>query len=110
MSERKRPAPFSCNCGRRWDGYDQAHCASCHQHFGSVNGFDLHRVGSDGDRHCADPATLAWGPKSKHAGKPRLRASGGPHGVTWVAEVQNSRFRAPAGAGDAAIGNQGALL
>lgn len=30
------------------------HC-SCGRHFASLEAFDLHRVGSNGNRHCEDP-------------------------------------------------------
>lgn len=32
-------------CPRTWAGLAEAHCASCHQTFGSVTGFDKHRYG-----------------------------------------------------------------
>ena len=32
----------------------QAHCAVCHETFGSVSGFDRHRRGGE----CVDPATI----------------------------------------------------
>ena len=105
MSEYKRPGAWHCgDCGRRWDGLEQAHCPTCHRHWGSVAAFDLHRQGPIDARFCADPETIVWGPASRYAGKPRLRGAEGPHGVTWVLTVQNSLFVVPAGRGDAALG------
>ncbi len=45
------------NCGRcpkTWRGLSKAHCATCHETFGSVRSFDRHRTNG----HCAEPATL----------------------------------------------------
>lgn len=42
-------------CGRcpaRWTGDTMAHCGSCCQMFGSVHGFDEHRVGTGRYRRC----------------------------------------------------------
>lgn len=106
MTERKKPAPFSCPvCERRWDGADQAHCrAGCCRHFGSVRAFDLHRQGPVDDRRCADPAEIVWGDDSKQAGKPRLKGVDGPHGVTWVLAVDRIHPARLAGARDAGTG------
>ena len=69
-------AGASCGgCARRWSGFGQAHCPTCHAHFGSVFGFDVHRVGGV----CRDPATLV----DRH-GKPVLVERTGPFGSTWV--------------------------
>ena len=43
--------PHSCRCGRRWTGFDTAHCVSCHATFTSVTGFDKHRK----DGECINP-------------------------------------------------------
>lgn len=86
MSERKSLVKFSCRCGRGWDGLTQAHCATCHRHFGSVAAFDMHRQGSADDRFCADPEIIVRGEDSKHAGRPRLRAAESPHGVVWISD------------------------
>lgn len=66
-------------CGTTWHGLTECHCARCHQHFGSVRGFDEHRVGPDDDRRCADPATLI-----RADGSPRL--VGVPRGdrTVWI--------------------------
>lgn len=36
---------MSCckGCGREWGGHREAHCATCHQHFGSTSAFDRHQ-------------------------------------------------------------------
>lgn len=70
-------AQASCGgCDRRWGiGTNAAHCAKCHRHFGSVSGFDRHRVGGE----CIDPATL----RTKDGMSSlvlRMKASG----LTWV--------------------------
>lgn len=88
-TERLKRAPWHCDCGRRWDGLAQVHCAAalCHRHFGSVSAFDLHRAGPVDSRYCADPASAIWGLGSKYADLPRLKPVDGPHGVTWVLTV-----------------------
>lgn len=45
-------------CETTWHGLTECHCASCHAHFGNVEAFDKHRVGSVDTRSCADPETL----------------------------------------------------
>lgn len=42
----KKPAP------------SQAHCAECHETFGGVRGFDLHREGTVADRSCLHPEAM----------------------------------------------------
>jgi hypothetical protein len=39
-----RPTPF------------QAHCPTCHRHFGGVTGFDKHRS----NNHCLDPGAFGY--------------------------------------------------
>lgn len=46
------------DCGTVWHGLTECHCATCHAHFGNIEAFDKHRVGSVDTRSCADPATL----------------------------------------------------
>lgn len=36
----------------------QAHCPSCHETFGGVRGFDLHREGTVYDRSCLSPEAV----------------------------------------------------
>jgi hypothetical protein len=67
--------PASCSCGRTWTGLAQAHCPTCHRHFGSVAGFDRHRPSG----HCQDPA-----PMTTRAGRRIFRIAEGPLGGTWV--------------------------
>lgn len=47
---------ISCKCGARWTGPGRAHCAAddCHQTFGGVTSFDVHRKNGT----CLDPAVL----------------------------------------------------
>lgn len=77
---------FGCNCGRQWRGLSQAHCPTCHAHFGSVDGFDRHRAGTGG---CHDPATMA-----DKQGAPVYNASEGPFGTTWVRNRPGGHYRA----------------
>jgi hypothetical protein len=45
--------PHSCGrCPARWSGANTAHCGGCHQTFGGVRAFDLHRRGGV----CLEPA------------------------------------------------------
>jgi hypothetical protein len=47
--------PNTCGgCTNTWMGHTCAHCSVCHETFGSVRSFDLHRKGS----RCADPAAM----------------------------------------------------
>lgn len=64
-----------CSCGREWTGLAQAHCPSCHAHFGSVIGFDRHRVTG----RCVDPAGI-----TARTGRRVFRIADGPLGGTWV--------------------------
>lgn len=64
-------------CPRRWTGLAEAHCPTCHRHFGSVSAFDKHRVAGS----CADPAALR-GPKT---GKPLLVPVQRASGEVWMA-------------------------
>jgi hypothetical protein len=69
---------FGCNCGRQWTGLAQAHCCTCHEHFGSVAGFDRHR--SSG--RCQDPAHI-----TTRAGRRVFRSAESPFGGTWVLDT-----------------------
>lgn len=71
-----RRGRFSCQCGRRWRAFRDAHCAGCHRHFGSVHAFDIHRVGDQ----CSDPATITTRDQRRNA----LKAVDGPDGRVWV--------------------------
>ena len=68
----------SCNCGRNWTGLAQAHCTVCHEHFGSVRGFDRHR--STG--RCQDPAGIV-----ARSGRRVFRNADGGLGGTWVLDT-----------------------
>lgn len=41
-------------CGVAWTGHARNHCPTCHETFGGVGGFDMHRR----DGRCVDPATV----------------------------------------------------
>jgi hypothetical protein len=46
-------------CHEGWTGTRDAHCASCHRHFGSEQAFDAHqRVNKHGRTVCRDPLKL----------------------------------------------------
>lgn len=47
-------------CGAWWQGWDTAHCPTCHRMFTTITAFDKHRAGSHAydTRHCVDPATV----------------------------------------------------
>jgi hypothetical protein len=49
--------PHSCSkCAVRWNGYDTAHCAACHETFTGISAFDAHRAGLHGrKRYCLLP-------------------------------------------------------
>jgi len=87
VSERKRRPPFGCQgCERRWDGLTEAHCATCHAHFGSTGAFDLHRVGridpydpALDTRCCGDPVAL-----TSRTGRLLLVAARRASGTVWV--------------------------
>lgn len=50
---------YGCGgCDRRWHARSVAHCAACHETFGSVHDFDPHRVGPADDRSCWSRADL----------------------------------------------------
>lgn len=90
------------DCGTVWHGLTECHCASCHAHFGSVRGFDEHRVGPDDDRRCADPATLI-----RRDGTARLSGVRRASRIVWIGndprphpKVRQRNAPAPA------IGNQ----
>ena len=67
-----------CRCGAWWTGANTCHCPGCHRTFTSQSACDKHRTGSHerDTRHCLDPATIAHGPRSKHAGEPMLVDAG----------------------------------
>jgi len=54
--------PGMCGrCARRWTSLVEAHCPSCHRHFSTAAGFDMHRR----EGACVDPVTLS-GRRSMH--------------------------------------------
>lgn len=74
-------APHSCSvCGRRWNGFQECHCAACHRSFGAISSFDAHRQGPIEHRECADPDTL-----TRKDGNPKLTPVVRSDGVVWVA-------------------------
>jgi hypothetical protein len=75
----------SCLCGRQWTGLAQAHCPTCHEHFGSVHGFDQHRRSG----HCQHPATV-----THRNGRPWFKAKPGRYGITWTRDNPDGHYRA----------------
>ena len=72
------------DCKREWTTFGEAHCASCHEHFGSDYAFDRHRTA---DFTCV-PVEDFGTPRGK-AQKPLLVQIERASGVCWVSEVQS---------------------
>lgn len=68
-------------CGTTWHGLTECHCATCHEHFGSIDAFDRHRQGPVDTRHCVEPAAVL-----RKDGKPVLRAADRSGRPTWVVD------------------------
>ena len=89
-----KPPPFGCECGRRWGGLAECHCAECHLHFLSVTGFDRHRwhrIGKRGDvveweSGCSAPREML---KLGRNGKPRMVPAERLYGTVWVSSLRN---------------------
>jgi len=64
--------PGSCSCGRRWRSLAEAHCPTCHRHFSTAAGFDMHRR----DGRCVDPVELV--------GRRAMRLTERVGGPVWV--------------------------
>ena len=65
--------PSTCpRCGRQWESYREAHCASCHAHFTGVGAFDQHFEHG----RCADPAARGLSPAERHYGTVWTTGSG----------------------------------
>lgn len=52
------PTTMCTGCGRVWTAPGAAHCASCHEHFGSVTAFDRHRGARGEHGFCLPPADV----------------------------------------------------
>jgi hypothetical protein len=82
----------SCGgCHRQWHSTNEAHCATCHRHFGGVYGFDAHRR----DGACVDPATLT--DKAGNATQHVTQRVDGPvwlRGGTWFPIEPENRSEA----------------
>jgi hypothetical protein len=70
--------PQCQDCGRQWTGHAEAHCAGCHHHFTSDEGFDLHLAPPNSADDCYPPAGL----KRKN-GSPLLETVERKHGPAW---------------------------
>lgn len=80
--------PGTCRCGRAWHSLTEAHCRTCHRHFGSVDAFDRHHPGRT---DCPDPSSL----RSAN-GNPVLRLvdrANGPTWITWKSDEQRAAVR-----------------
>ena len=88
ITPRIQNARFGCgDCGRKWTGYVECHCPTCHQHFTHVDNFDGHRIfaGLKGDwssRRCLAEDEIAR--LAKANGKFIYTASQGPFGASWA--------------------------
>lgn len=68
------------DCDRIWTGTAQAHCATCHRHFSTTSGFDLH-LSSKG---CSEPYAIR-----RKCGFPRFKVVEHKYGPTWVQTVHD---------------------
>jgi len=80
-------------CDRKWTGFNQAHCSSCHEHFSTVKNFDLHRPGkvrADGTAACGKPAEMT---RTKRDGTkvPLFREVETVNGPMWVSYTEDTR-------------------
>jgi hypothetical protein len=84
QTDHASPPGHECgDCGRKWTGVQEAHCAGCCRHFSSDTAFDAHLVAPPpfGPRPfgtCRDPAELVKGD-----GSPRLTEVAARFGSTW---------------------------
>jgi hypothetical protein len=72
-------------CHRTWHGYEECHCAGCHQHFASDSSFLMHQTADE----CRDPATIV-----DRDGVPRLKQVQRKDGSVWVANRDSRPLRA----------------
>ena len=62
----------------------QCQCPTCDRVFSTERNFDLHRVGSWGDRSCADPEEVGMEPRQRVDGSVvYVRAFLGKEGALW---------------------------
>ena len=80
--------PGGCDCGRRWQGFSEAHCPICHEHFTSDSAFTRHLSGAQVD----DP--LCYPPESfrKQDDSPVFEQIDRVHGPTWRIVNTNPHF------------------
>lgn len=88
------------DCGTTWHSLTECHCATCHQHFGSLDAFDRHRQGPVDTRECVDPASAVL----RKDGKPVLRAADRAGRPTWV--VDKPGWAYPQGEPDPGLRNE----
>lgn len=69
---------WKCDCGRKWTGHTEAHCATCHTHFTSDGAFDRHLASPKSDDACYPPATIL-----RKDGTPALEAIQRKYGLVW---------------------------
>lgn len=72
-------------CGRRWSGRRECHCAACHHHFGSPSSFDRHQV----DGRCLTSAEMVT--PMDATGRPRLVPSDNKYGTVWILRARTDR-------------------
>lgn len=68
----------SCECGRKWTGNSECHCASCHSHFTSDSAFIAHLASPQSDDACYPPSGI-----TRKDGSPALELIERTHGDTW---------------------------
>jgi len=82
--------PVCIDCGRKWTGHAEAHCASCCQHFTSDSAFDRHLAPVHSDDDCYPPEIFV-----KRDGSPLFEQIERKHGPVWrIAETREHPFKA----------------
>lgn len=69
----------TCECGRKWTGNSECHCATCHEHFTSDQAFIVHLASPQSDDACYPPAEA-----ERKDGKSALVLTQRAHGPTWM--------------------------
>lgn len=69
----------SCECGRKWTGHSECHCASCHEHFTNDSAFIRHLASPQSDDACYPPSGTV-----RKDGSPALVQTQRAHGPTWM--------------------------
>lgn len=68
-----------CECGRKWTGHSECHCATCHEHFTNDSAFLRHLASPQSDDACYPPSEA-----NRRDGTPALVQTERVHGLTWM--------------------------